>query len=256
MYLYPYRKGSKSANDLSHAMGIKQIKLNNSKFRGSPDKTIINWGRSSISEEAAKCRIVNSPAAVASASNKLDFFSTVKEAGKTYIPNFATDFDGAKLMIEQGHKVVSRQILNGHSGAGIVVCETIEQLKKAPAELYVQYIPKQAEYRVHIMAGEVIDVQRKARNRDVPDEDVNWLVRNHKNGFIYAREGGEVDIPGVAKRMAISATVVTGLQFGAVDMIYNKKNDAWYVLEVNTAPGLTGQTLIKYAASLQEYYGQ
>jgi D-alanine-D-alanine ligase-like ATP-grasp enzyme len=37
-----------------------------------------------------------------------------------------------------------------------------------------------------------------------------------------------------------------GLDFGAVDMIYNAKRNTYYVLEVNTACGLAGETLNKY----------
>jgi D-alanine-D-alanine ligase-like ATP-grasp enzyme len=37
------------------------------------------------------------------------------------------------------------------------------------------------------------------------------------------------------------------LDFGAIDIIYNESRDQAYVLEVNTAPGLTGQTIQSYA---------
>jgi len=37
-----------------------------------------------------------------------------------------------------------------------------------------------------------------------------------------------------------------GLDFGAVDIIYNQKKDVSFVLEVNTAPGLEGSTLNEY----------
>ena len=36
------------------------------------------------------------------------------------------------------------------------------------------------------------------------------------------------------------------LQFGAVDIIWNEKENKCYVLEINTAPGLVGTTLTKY----------
>jgi glutathione synthase/RimK-type ligase-like ATP-grasp enzyme len=111
--------------------------------------------------------------------------------------------------------------------------------------LYVEYIKKKEEYRVHVAFGHIIDVQRKGRNRDVPDEDVNWQVRNHGNGFIYMRGG--VDIPDCCRSLALAAVESLGLDFGAVDVIWNEHEDRWYVLEVNTAPGLSGTTLEKYA---------
>ena len=42
-----------------------------------------------------------------------------------------------------------------------------------------------------------------------------------------------------------------GLDFGAVDVIYNGHSNRAYVLEINTAPGLTGTTLDNYAAALR-----
>ncbi|MNY63636.1 hypothetical protein D3C86_2006230 [compost metagenome] len=42
-----------------------------------------------------------------------------------------------------------------------------------------------------------------------------------------------------------------GLTFGAVDVIWNEYRHQAYVLEVNTAPGLTGTTLEKYAEAFR-----
>ena len=51
----------------------------------------------------------------------------------------------------------------------------------------------------------------------------------------------------VRDTIAVNAVKALGLDFGAVDIIYNEKENQYYVLEVNTAPGLEGTTLIKYA---------
>src|SRR3546814_16255417 len=77
MYLYPYKKGSKGANELSKALGIKQVKLTNSKFKGSEDKLVINWGNSAVSDEVGKCTVLNKQEAVALATNKLSFFQAI-----------------------------------------------------------------------------------------------------------------------------------------------------------------------------------
>src|SRR3546814_16068950 len=87
-----------------------------------------------------------------------------------------------------GDTIVARTVLNGHSGAGIVLCETPEQLAAVDAPLYVVYEPKKQEYRVHVLNGKVVDVQRKARVKDVPDDKVNWKIRNHDSGLIYGRD--------------------------------------------------------------------
>lgn len=126
-----------------------------------------------------------------------------------------------------------------------------DSLAEVHAPLYVKYVKKQQEYRVHVFNGSVIDVQRKMRRTDTPDAEVNWQVRNHCNGFIFGREG--VELPDVALTMSKDSVGALGLDFGAVDIIYNAHEDKYYVLEVNTACGLTGTTLEVYTAAIQEY---
>ncbi len=246
-YIYPYNKGSQSAKLLSEALNVKRLKLVGRKFKGRPDKTVINWGSSKISDQAAACKVINVPEAVMLSSNKLKSFELFKEAGVS-IPPFWTNKDEAEEEIRNGSCIVCRTILSGHSGAGIVIANNVDELVKAP--LYVAYIPKKHEYRYHVFMGKVIDVQRKARNKDVADEDVNWKVRNHDNGFIFMREGVEEDAR--ASEQAILAVEALGLDFGAVDIIWNEKKDTYYVLEVNSAPGLTGTTLDNYVDAFKE----
>ena len=105
---------------------------------------------------------------------------------------------------------------------------------------------------MHVFNGEVIDVQRKARKIDVPDEEINWLVRSHDNGFIYAREGVErVPYLNRLKELALETAHLCSLSFGAVDIIYNQEGDRCYVLEINSAPGLEGTTLERYCEAMR-----
>lgn len=154
------------------------------------------------------------------------------------------------IQSHQTRRVVQRNLLRGSEGKGIQICTAPEQL--TPAPLYVQYVPKTDEYRVHVVQGTVIDVQRKARSREVPDDEVNWEVRNHKNGFIFMREGVTPDtVPSQVQEQAVQAVQALGLDFGAVDIIWNQRRDKAYVLEVNTAPGMTGTTLDSYCQAFQ-----
>lgn len=132
--------------------------------------------------------------------------------------------------------------------------DSTDSLEEVNAPLYVKYIKKTQEYRIHVFNGSVIDVQRKMRRTDTPDAEVNWQVRNHCNGFIFGREG--VELPDVALNMSKDSVSALGLDFGAVDLIYNAHEDKYYVLEVNTACGLTGTTLEVYTNALQEYLNE
>lgn len=264
MILYPYKNGSQGAKELANALGIKQIKKEGSKFKGSGDKLVINWGNSMSTQEVDKCAVLNKPASVAICSNKLSFFRHIyAHNAKAFndvgggveticeIPYFTDDINEAKQFINEGLKVVCRTVLNGHSGEGIVIAETAEQLVNAP--LYVEYRPKKTEYRVHIFAGKVVDVQRKARDHSVPEDKVNWQVRNHQFGFVFVRDEKPEEIPVKVLTNAVQAVNIVGLDFGAVDVIYNEKYNKATVLEVNTAPGLTGITLEGYTKRLKEF---
>jgi glutathione synthase/RimK-type ligase-like ATP-grasp enzyme len=59
-------------------------------------------------------------------------------------------------------------------------------------------------------------------------------------------------MPDIARHeAAINACKALGLDFGAVDLIQDIKGN-YYVLEINTAPGLEGATVANYAAAFTE----
>lgn len=251
-YIYSHNPHSEGAKALSEALGVKRIKHGNSKFRGGAGKAIINWGAGTLPDQVAACQtILNKPQAIRNASNKLKSFELFREDDVS-IPPFFTSKEATLVYMGEnaGSDIVCRLKLNGHSGDGIVICSNPEDLVDAP--LYTAYIKKQEEYRYHVFMGQVVDIQRKARKRDVADADVNWKVRNLDGGFIFAREG-VVESP-VASEEAIKAVNALGLDFGAVDLIYNAREDKYYVLEVNTAPGLAGSTLEGYARRFAEVF--
>lgn len=306
MILYPYKAGSESSKALAEALGIKRVSHKNSKFKGSQDKVVINWGASTVPEEVSKCTVLNKPEAVKLAANKLSFFQTVMGAEQyrgeqaiilhdggdevkvkvthmyvegivigdkcpadpsytlvylppkplARVPEFTTDKRTAVDWLARGNVVIARTILNGNSGAGIVLIEPKELLDMGynlvDAPLYVKYVPKKQEYRVHVFQGQVVDVQRKARRQDVADDQINWRIRNHDNGFIFARGEALGDVPEDVLEQAVKAAAGVGLDFGAVDVIFNDKQQQAYVLEINTAPGLSGSTLDGYVNRFKE----
>jgi len=114
------------------------------------------------------------------------------------------------------------------------------------APLYTQYVKKQKEFRVHVVFNEVVDIQEKRKRRtDNPDNPREFRVRNLQTGWVYCRE--QIDEPRELRDLACRAIAALGLDFGAVDVIWNKKQDKCFVLEVNTACGLEGTTLANYS---------
>lgn len=250
MKLYPYNMGSASAKALAQALGIKRIRHHGKPLR--MDGVLINWGASAFKRDIKGKNwysIVNSPECVAKAANKVVTLDALTAANLS-VPCWAVNREDASKWLDEGATVVVRHKLNGHSGEGIEIV-TPEDGLLPEAPLYTKYIPKTHEYRIHVFQGDAFFVQRKARKKEVPDDQVNWKVRNHANGFIYAHQ--DVDVPDDAKALAIAAVDALGLDFGAVDMIYNKKQDRFYVLEVNCAPGLEGTSLDKYKEKLEQF---
>jgi hypothetical protein len=262
MFIFPYKKGSESAKALGEAIGARRIKSEGSRFKGSPEKVVINWGSSELPEEVMKCKVINPPAITNVASNKLKFFNAITEYNDNEgydndevvsIPQYTTSRSTAKMIASHGDILVLRHKLTGNSGEGIELIEDFNRdtdiMPAAP--LYVVYIPKKQEYRVHVANGKVVDLQRKARRHDIADADINWRIRNHDNGFIFARN--DLHVPRDVSRQAILACKAIGLDFGAVDIIYNDRQQRAFVLEINTAPGLTGQTLEGYAERFKNW---
>lgn len=254
MFIYPYKEGSNSVKNLREKIEeLRVIRRENSRFRGNKEKIVINWGCTQLPEEVKKSVVVNNPEAVAIASNKLSFFDKMKD--KVQIPEYTTSLEEAKEWSEKGETVVVREVLNGHSGEGIVILENLVEFQDYNhhnAKMYVKYIPKKHEFRIHVSKGGVIDQQRKAVRRDMPPNyRPNFKVRNHHNGFVFVREDVNPD-PQVIEQ-AVLAVAECGLDFGAVDVVWNNFRNKAFVLEVNTAPGLEGTSVETYSEALKTY---
>ena len=256
MHIYPYKPGSRSAAALAEALHIRQIRHEGSAFRGAENKTVINWGASELPQQVLRCRVLNKVDAVRRAGNKLHTFQRLQEHGVS-IPAYTSSREQAITWLERGSTVVARRVLTGHSGAGIEILE--RGLDFVEAGLYTVYKPKTAEYRLHVVKARdgsynIIDIQRKVKdpNRDVTD----WKVRSHHNGFIFVRNDDQgrsymTVCEDSCKRQAKMALQALGLDFGAIDVVYNKKANSAYILECNCAPGLEGHSIEVYANALR-----
>lgn len=249
LYIYSHNKHSKGCKNLAKALHIFRVKHNNSGFKGRNNKTVINWGSSVLSTEVSKCSIINRPEAVSIAQNKLSLFQLLSKYEQVSIPEFTSDIEVAKDWLDNGNTVVAREMLRASAGRGIKIVKDKNEIEYAP--LYTKYVPKKEEYRVHIVAGKIIDVQKKGIKLDYPKEDINWQVRTHDKGFIYMREN--IKVPEDVTKQALLAFNKTDLDFGAIDVIYNDKSSKAYVLEINTAPGLEGTTVQKYKEAFEIY---
>lgn len=243
IFIYPYKPGSQSAKRLSGALGAKRIKHHGSKFKESQKKVVINWGSSSCPYDC-----LNDSGSVSVASDKLLSLKQLSLSGVS-VPEWTIDRQIASGWLKEGHTVVCRGTLVGSSGQGItLVSDPLCELPFVP--LYTKYTKKKDEYRVHVFDGKVIDIQRKMRKKSVPDQQVDWKIRNLAGGFIFGREGVNPD--DTVLEESCRAVTSLGLLFGAVD-IGDHPETGTRVYEVNTAPGLEGSTVDSYVKALKEY---
>jgi hypothetical protein len=210
---------------------------------------IVNWGGTSQVAGAAGSKVLNKPEVVNVARNKLTTFTRLKAAGFPNLPDFWTKAPSDK---ERGKSIILQRTVDGQSGSGITVKRPGEALSNAP--LYVRYVPKEIELRVHVMNGRVIAVQQKRKKNDVKLDDDKQLIRSHHNGWIFAVNDITPGAAELAKPVAVEACRLLGLDFGAVDIVIPKGKNAGtpVFLEVNTRPGLESATILgAYADELK-----
>lgn len=243
--IYPYKMASESAMALADALGALRLRVIGTYLPRSED-FIVNWGASTTPAWFDALRgvqrlvFLNKPEAVRNAANKLRAFRILDAAGVS-IPEYTTDAVTANEWTFDGTTVYVRHRLTGHSGDGIEVVYRTNAMPSAP--LYVRGIENHGEYRVHVVNGQVIDyIKKRRRNGEHPTESEDE-IRNLENGWIYTREN--LRRLERIENLAVQAVAALGLDFGAVDIIKDENGDV-YVLEVNTACGMSDTTLQAY----------
>jgi hypothetical protein len=121
-----------------------------------------------------------------------------------------------------------------------------QELPDAP--LYTQYVKKKKEFRVHVYNGKAIFVQEKRKRKNEPVG--NQLIRSHRHGWVFCIK--DIVEPDGLRVLGVNAVRACGLDFGAVDIIYNEHYNKMYVLEINSAPGIEGSTLEAYTNAICE----
>lgn len=214
---------------------------------------VLNWGSTAaLTAQVANTRVLNKPNVVAVARNKLLTFNALKAAGFANIPDFWTTAPTAE---QRAKSIILERTADGQGGSGITIKRPDQPLGRAP--MYVRYIPKEIELRVHVMNGKAIAVQQKRKVEGREQTDNEKLIRSHGNGWSFAVNAVDQAAAAAAKPVAVEACRLLGLDFGAVDIVIPKvtkanKNPAPVFLEVNTRPGLESDTVLSaYAAELK-----
>jgi hypothetical protein len=220
-------------------------------------KMIINWG---ISEclwlyHIEPEKVLNHPSSIINAVDKVRALKILRDAGVP-VPPFETSMSEVyKLFDKEGRRVFCRTLTHASEGRGIVIANSLDQIVQAP--LYTRYIPKLYEFRVHASHIGPFYIQRKKKlsqeeleARGIAPE--SGLIRNNANGYVFSSILDDIsgDIKEEVGELGARAIRALNLDFGAVDIIMTNKG-GMYVLEVNTAPGVEGETVNRYVETLQ-----
>lgn len=246
-FMYTGDRFSNSAKLVASLLGVRRIRHRNSRYVARVGDKIINWGAGTMRSGMQRARWFNQPPL--RGINKLTCFNILREHNVS-IPEYTTN----RNAVTSDHTWFARHTLTGSGGRGITIILPGANVPSAP--LYVKYIKKLYEVRIHVANGRTFDVQQKMFRRG-QGADANHKIRSHDNGFVFVRHG--ISIPqgalDLCKREAERAVVALGMDFGAVDVIFNSHHDMAYVLEVNSSPGVENSTATNYANMLRRMIG-
>ena len=239
----PRTMGSNSAKVLAKALKTKKV-YKDRRFKARPTDVLVNWGNASPITVFGE-NYLNKNTAVDISSNKVKSFEKMRSMG-VRIPAFATTKEEASALFEETGKIYCRTLTRASEGRGIVIAENTSELVNAG--LYTAQVPVTNEYRIHVFKGTIIDVAEKRkmseeRLADANITEVNSDVRSHLNGWVFVHGSARLKHTDVVYKQdlatqAIKAVEAMGLDFGAVDIVYNNSGRNAYVIEVNSAPGM------------------
>lgn len=206
-----------------------------------PHEVSVRWGGTEL-PQADTGRTLNPSEAIRAASGKFGAFQRFRNADVP-IPRFTASIGEARTWQDDGSTVLGRTT-EGFQGRGITVYQPVDTLGQHP--LYVEFIPNEREYRIHVVGGSVVSVQRKYL--EYPERRHSDHIKNVPNGYVFKtpRRG----LHGSRHTAAIEAVRSLGLDFGAVDLIVDNEGRE-YVLEVNTAPACSPKRVQAYVEALR-----
>lgn len=224
---FEYNQDNGEFNEIRNIMRIISDENNN----------VINWGNHIFADD--NYFVVNKPSSIQNASNKSDG-RRILRLNNIKIPK--TFFWGEIIRFP----VIARPS-HHHSGLEFYIINNNRELMELHKKFdmsnwyFSQIFEKTNEYRVHCASGKVTVVQEKP----LVDGEIraNRAV-NHESWTIL--KWGDF-IPEICKE-SLKATEVLGLDFSAVDIMWNENNKECAICEVNTSPSINTEYMSgKYA---------
>jgi len=202
---------------------------------------VFRWGTTSNVD----CRnVVNTAEAIHRVNDKAGFRSLLMDnffegragLGEPLCPMTYLEMHMPQLLLWlEGHQIIVRPRTHAQ-GKHVYLCNNKAELDAAiarcgPGWYASEYINKVSEYRITFVQGRVVWVAKKTPG------DPNAIAWNVARGGRFDNVRWD-DWPLRAVRVAREAFVLSGLDFGAVDVMLDAEGKP-YVLEINSAPSQT-----------------
>lgn len=177
-------------------------------------------------------------------ADKLHDMHILFQNGYPYVPTFVTSdpkiaVETVKKHWQDKYPVVSK-VINGSQGRGVELCNSEKELFDSfekdkgsrPGNFEYQrivqkFIPNNGDYRVLIFNDQILTIaERKSKDKS----------KEFRNNLSLGGAGKIMDIPNEAKQIALGSSRVLGKMMSGVDLVQDKYDGKWYVMEVNSAP--------------------
>lgn len=97
------------------------------------------------------------------------------------------------------------------------------------------------------MDGSVVFLKEKKKRQGT---DPDRYIRNHGD-WVFCEQDLR-PYPESVTEVSVKAVQVLGLDFGGVDVVLDKERREAHILEVNSAPGLTGSSVWKVGEAIKD----
>lgn len=238
--------GAQSGAKLGAALGAETLSMNEGKTASPGPQWLIRYG-TNVNTPTGKVGELNTGKAIGTQKHRIDQLHVLKMAGvdvPSWIPSPPSA--GTPLIahtVAHEHGLFGRTLSNVGKGDGVQFYPVGSTLDLKNHAFFTAVIPKARQFRVHV-------VRNKGCRREVMPLNPSDLIWNID---VNAKEVIAKHYPSNLIQVAVAAVKALKLDFGAVDIVQDKYNKL-YVLEVNTAPGLGGDTLAWYVEKFKAIF--
>lgn len=245
--VYPYSSRSLSARSVARELGGLTLKREGSQYRFRQGDVILNWGNYRVPHPVT----FNQPEAVRICTSKTRTYKVLAQAGVPTVEWTASRSEAQRWLTE-GSIVFHRAVDSGARGVGITVLGPDSPHESLPQGGFFTKKISGREFRVYCVGDQVTSILEKRQRLGI---DADPHVRSYANGYVFCRNHRSPIDRDLFTNTSVRALQAVGLDFGGIDVIL-KNDGTLHVLEINSAPGITGTALQEMCGAFRALINQ